>query len=92
MTGRPPGRIRIVAGTHRGRRLRVPAGTTVRPTSERVREAVFDALGPIGGLRVLDLFAGTGAMGLESLSRGRIEVSRATQSMDALMKQLAATK
>ena len=73
MTGRPPGRIRIVAGTHRGRRLRVAAGTTVRPTSERVREAVFDALGPIGGLRVLDLFAGTGAMGLESLSRGAAE-------------------
>ena len=73
MNARPPGRIRIVAGTHRGRRLKVPPGATVRPTAERVREAVFDALGPVGGLRVLDLFAGTGAMGLEALSRGAAE-------------------
>jgi len=70
MTGRPPGKIRIVAGAHRGRRLKVAAGTAVRPTSERVREAVFDALGPVGGSCVLDMFAGTGAMGLEALSRG----------------------
>jgi 16S rRNA (guanine966-N2)-methyltransferase len=67
---RPPGRVRIVAGAKRGRRLEVPAGGEVRPTSEMVREAVFDALGPVGGLRVLDLFAGTGALGLEALSRG----------------------
>jgi 16S rRNA (guanine966-N2)-methyltransferase len=62
--------VRIVGGSRRGRRLRVPPGTAVRPTSERVREAIFDSLGPIVGLRVLDLFAGTGAMGLEALSRG----------------------
>jgi 16S rRNA (guanine966-N2)-methyltransferase len=62
--------LRIVAGARRNRRLRVPAGPTVRPTSEMVREAIFDSLGPIGGLTVLDLFAGTGAMGLEALSRG----------------------
>lgn len=70
MTRRRPGRIRIVAGSKRGRRLSVPPGSGVRPTSEKVREAIFDALGSVGGLSVLDLFAGTGAMGLEALSRG----------------------
>jgi 16S rRNA (guanine966-N2)-methyltransferase len=65
-----PGILRIVAGSRRGRRLRVPAEGSVRPTGERVREAIFDVLGPVGGLRALDLFAGSGAMGLESLSRG----------------------
>jgi 16S rRNA (guanine966-N2)-methyltransferase len=48
----------------------VPPGSAVRPTSEMVRGAIFDSLGPVGGLAVLDLFAGTGAMGLEALSRG----------------------
>ena len=67
---RPAGTVRIVAGARRNRRLRVPAGFDVRPTSEMVREAIFDALGPVNGLVVLDLFAGTGAMGLEALSRG----------------------
>ncbi len=67
---RAPGTVRIVAGARRSRRLRVPASVTVRPTSEIVREAIFDSLGPVGGLSVLDLFAGTGAMGLEALSRG----------------------
>lgn len=64
------GQIRIVAGTHKGRRLRVPAGEKVRPTADRVREAVFSVLGDLNGLRVLDLFAGSGALGLEALSRG----------------------
>jgi 16S rRNA (guanine966-N2)-methyltransferase len=70
MRGGPPGSVRIVAGTKRGRRLRVPHGPEIRPTSEMVREAVFDVLGPVTDLRVLDLFAGTGALGLEALSRG----------------------
>ena len=70
MSKRPSGRVRIIAGAKRGRRLEVPTGAEVRPTSEMVREAVFDVLGPVGGLRVLDLFAGTGALGLEALSRG----------------------
>jgi len=70
MSARGPGRVRIVAGARRGRFIKVPPGGTTRPTGEMVREAIFDALGPIGGLRVLDLFAGTGAMGLEALSRG----------------------
>lgn len=67
--------MRIVAGEWRGRRLATPHGRSTRPTSDRVREAVFDALcarlGPdFGGLAVLDAFAGTGALGLEALSRG----------------------
>ncbi len=61
---------RIIAGAWRGRRLVVPSGRAVRPTSDRVREAVFSILGPIDGAAVLDLFAGSGAFGLEALSRG----------------------
>ena len=70
MTSRLPGAVRIVAGARRGRRLKVAPVGGVRPTSEKVREAIFDVLGPVGDLDVLDLFAGTGAMGLEALSRG----------------------
>lgn len=65
--------MRVVAGTARGRRLVTPPGTDVRPTTDRVREAVFNALGSLGaieGARVLDLFAGSGALGIEALSRG----------------------
>ncbi len=62
--------IRIVGGAKRSRRLEVPLSTEVRPTSDMVREAVFDVLGPVAGLKALDLFAGTGALGLEALSRG----------------------
>jgi 16S rRNA (guanine966-N2)-methyltransferase len=70
MSPRPAGRVRIVAGARRGHRLTVPAVAGVRPTSEKVREAIFDVLGPVDDLAVLDLFAGTGAMGLEAMSRG----------------------
>lgn len=62
--------MRIVAGTMRGRRLIAPSGRDTRPTSDRVREAIFAILGPIDGVAVLDLFAGSGAMALEALSRG----------------------
>lgn len=62
--------MRIVAGTFRGRRLAAPRGRDVRPTADRVREALFSILGDVDGSVVLDLFAGTGAMGLEALSRG----------------------
>ena len=65
---------RIIAGTARGRRLAVPDGRTTRPTSDRAREGLFSALdaalGGLSGLRVLDLYAGSGAVGLEALSRG----------------------
>ncbi len=65
--------MRVVAGIAGGRRLQTPAGRQLRPTSERVREAVFSSLfslGVLDGARVLDLYAGTGAMGIEALSRG----------------------
>ncbi len=63
--------LRIVAGRLRGRRLRVPSDPALRPTSDRVREALFNILGQdLSGLDVLDLFAGSGALGFEALSRG----------------------
>jgi 16S rRNA (guanine966-N2)-methyltransferase len=62
--------MRIVAGRFGGRRLRAPSGRETRPTSDRVREALFATLGPLDGLVVLDLFAGSGALGLEAVSRG----------------------
>jgi 16S rRNA (guanine(966)-N(2))-methyltransferase RsmD len=62
--------MRVIAGELKGRRLVAPRGWKVRPTSERVREATFSALGEIGGARVLDLYCGTGALAIEALSRG----------------------
>lgn len=62
--------MRIVAGTLGGRRIATPKGQAIRPTAERVREALFNRLGPLPGGAVLDLFAGSGALGLEALSRG----------------------
>jgi len=65
------GSVRIIAGEFKGRRLRTPAGDAVRPTADRVREAWFSILQrSIRGARVLDLFAGSGALGFEALSRG----------------------
>ncbi len=62
--------VRVIAGKYGGRRLRAPRGRATRPTSERVREAVFSMLGELQGAVVLDLFAGTGALAIEALSRG----------------------
>jgi 16S rRNA (guanine966-N2)-methyltransferase len=61
--------VRVVAGEFRGRRLRMPKRGT-RPTADRVREALFSMLGDLHGARVLDLYAGSGALGIEALSRG----------------------
>lgn len=81
---------RIVAGQARGRRLRTPSGTATRPTSDRAREALFSALearlGTLAGTRFLDVFAGSGAVGLEASSRGAaavtlIESDRATAGL-----------
>ena len=65
-----PRRVRIIAGTHRGHRIAAPPGRDTRPTSDRVRENAFNLIGPVDDADVLDLFAGSGAMGLEALSRG----------------------
>jgi len=62
--------MRVIAGRLGGRRLQAPRGSATRPTSDRVREALFAMLGELDGARVLDLFAGTGALGIEALSRG----------------------
>jgi 16S rRNA (guanine(966)-N(2))-methyltransferase RsmD len=62
--------LRIIAGSRRGHRIRIPGNAPVRPTGERVREALFAVLGRLEGEAVLDLFAGSGALGLEALSRG----------------------
>ena len=63
--------MRVIAGRHGGRRLQAPAGDATRPTSDRVREALFSILGDrVRGARVLDLYAGSGALGIEALSRG----------------------
>lgn len=62
--------MRIVAGSRRGHRIAAPKGSATRPTSDRVREALFSIVGPVEGAAALDLFAGSGALGLEALSRG----------------------
>jgi 16S rRNA (guanine966-N2)-methyltransferase len=62
--------VRIIAGSRKGHRIDAPKGTKTRPTSDRVRENTFNLIGPVDGASVLDLYAGSGAMGLEALSRG----------------------
>jgi 16S rRNA (guanine966-N2)-methyltransferase len=62
--------VRIIAGSRKGARIFAPKGSDTRPTGDRVREAAFNLIGPVDGASVLDLFAGSGAMGLEALSRG----------------------
>ena len=75
--------MRIVAGEHRGARIFAPAGRDTRPTSDRVREAAFNLIGPVDGAAVLDLFAGSGAMGLEALSRGAASATFVESDRDA---------
>src|SRR6266853_1060603 len=85
--------MRIVAGRHRGRRLLAPPGETVRPTSDRAREALFNILShgrlaadgaPFAEAAVLDAFAGTGALGLEALSRGAAGAAFIERDREAL--------
>ena len=94
--------MRIVGGRHRGRRLLAPPGDTVRPTSDRAREALFNILShgrlaaggvPLAGAAVLDAFAGTGALGLEALSRGAAEavfIERDPEAIAVLRRNVAA--
>jgi len=65
--------VRIVAGSRKGHGIAAPKGVVTRPTGDRVREAAFSLIGPVEDATVLDLFAGSGAMGLEALSRGALE-------------------
>lgn len=67
--------MRVIAGDLRGRRLIAPSGTGTRPTSDRVRESLFAIIGPLEGERVLDLFAGSGALAIEALSRGAADAT-----------------
>jgi 16S rRNA (guanine966-N2)-methyltransferase len=67
--------VRIVAGAFKGRRLQAPKGRRTRPTADRVREGLFSMLGDVSGARVLDLYAGSGALGIEALSRGAARVT-----------------
>jgi 16S rRNA (guanine966-N2)-methyltransferase len=76
--------LRVIAGSYRGRRLHAPRGRTTRPTSARVREALFQILGALEGAHVLDLYAGSGALGIEALSRGASDVVFVEQDRAAL--------
>ena len=85
--------MRVVAGAYKGRRLKSPRGSDTRPTSDRVREALFSILGDLSGQRVLDLYAGTGALGIEALSRGAREavfVESARRAADVVRANLRA--
>ncbi len=90
-----PGKLRIIGGRWRGRRIMCLPGERTRPTGDRIRETLFNWLGPyIDGARCLDLFAGTGALGLEALSRGAGEVtfveqdSRTARQLEATLDEL----
>jgi len=86
--------MRVIGGHDRGRRLRAPRGLATRPTADRVRVTLFDVLGPaVAGARILDLYAGTGAVGIEALSRGAarvVLVERDQSALGALRANLAA--
>lgn len=88
--------MRVISGKSRGRTLRAPTGGGTRPTSDRVREAIFDILGTLvdlEGARVADLFAGSGAMGIEALSRGAgsvVFVDRSPAALRAVRSNLEA--
>jgi 16S rRNA (guanine(966)-N(2))-methyltransferase RsmD len=75
--------MRIIAGTRRGHRIAAPKGRETRPTSDRVRENAFNLIGPVDGAVVLDLFAGSGALGLEALSRGAARATFVESDRDA---------
>ena len=76
--------MRIVGGSHGGRVLRAPHGAATRPTSEKVRQALFNILPDVQGMQVLDMFAGSGALGIEALSRGAAHVTFIDQAKPAL--------
>lgn len=76
--------MRVVAGSLKGRHLQPPRGRGTRPTQDRVREAIFSVLGQVQGARVLDLFAGSGALAIEALSRGAASATMVDSSRPAV--------
>ncbi|MBD0291076.1 MAG: 16S rRNA (guanine(966)-N(2))-methyltransferase RsmD [Thermoleophilia bacterium] len=83
--------MRIIAGSRKGARIAAPRGDATRPTGDRAREAAFNLIGPLEGASVLDLFAGSGAMGLEALSRGAghvVFVERERAAADTIERNL----
>jgi 16S rRNA (guanine966-N2)-methyltransferase len=90
--------MRIIAGEHRGRRLATPKGDRTRPTSDRAREGLFSSLqslGDVDGARVLDLYAGSGALGLEALSRGAVSATLVEDdpaALNAIRDNIAGTR
>ena len=85
--------MRVIAGSRKGHRIAAPKGRDTRPTSDRVRENTFNLIGPVDGANVLDLFAGSGALGIEALSRGAataVFVDRSRRAIDAIRANLDA--
>ncbi|MBE0429483.1 MAG: 16S rRNA (guanine(966)-N(2))-methyltransferase RsmD [Thermoleophilia bacterium] len=80
--------MRIIAGTNKGAAIYAPPGEKTRPTADKVRGAIFNILGPVEGLKVLDLFAGSGALGLEALSRGAASATL-VDNRDQALKTIA---
>jgi 16S rRNA (guanine966-N2)-methyltransferase len=83
--------MRIIAGARKGTRIFAPKGSDTRPTADRVREAAYNLIGPLDGARVIDLYAGSGAMGLEALSRGAsrvVFVETDRPALDAIARNL----
>jgi len=76
--------MRIIAGSRKGHTIHAPRGRDTRPTSDRVRENVFNLVGPVDGATVLDLYAGSGALGLEALSRGAARAVFVEKERDAI--------
>jgi 16S rRNA (guanine966-N2)-methyltransferase len=76
--------MRVIAGSRKGHKLAAPRGLETRPTSDRVRENIFNLVGPVDGARVLDLFAGSGALGIEALSRGAASAVFVEHDADAV--------
>jgi 16S rRNA (guanine966-N2)-methyltransferase len=89
--------VRIIAGSRKGHRIEAPPGRATRPTGDRVREAAFNLIGPVDGASVLDLYAGSGALGIEALSRGAEAAvfvesdSAACRSIDRNLEKLRLT-
>ena len=83
--------MRVIAGSRKGHKLAAPRGLDTRPTSDRVRENIFNLVGPVDEAKVLDLFAGSGALGIEALSRGAasaVFVERDTDALRAIERNL----